>query len=112
MSNDDIQWRQTRDVQELNTPVLIRGGYHVKDLPGGRCMDVMQQLYNWRLVISNTSFDHGATSGYLHGWCYFGHGTDAQGNPRDMSMALHRALSAAMVWDGEGTPPNYDKEAF
>lgn len=85
----------------------IHGGYHVKDLPDGRCIDVLQQLYNWRLVLSTP--EHRIIE---HGWCYFGHGRDIDGNVRNMSMAFHSAMAAALVWDGQGTPPGFDKEAF
>lgn len=100
------------DVQEVNTdgPVLIYGGYHVKNIGGGRCIDVMRQLYNWRLVIGPS--DHDPYGCYEHGWCYFGHGTDANGHPRDMATAFLAAIAAAEVWDGHDTPPGYDKEAF
>jgi hypothetical protein len=85
----------------------IQGGYHVKDLPDGRCIDVMQQLYNWRLVLSTP--EHRICE---HGWCYFGHGRDIDGRERNMSTAFLSAMAAAQVWDGQGTPPGFDKEAF
>lgn len=88
----------------------IHGGFHVKDLPDGRCIDVMQQLYNWRLVIGPS--DHDPYACYEHGWCYFGHGRDIDGNMRNMNTAYHSAMVAALIWDGQGTPPGYDKEAF
>jgi hypothetical protein len=86
----------------------IRGGYHVKTLVDGRCIDVMQMLYNWRLVISSSP-KHMTID---HGWCYFGHGSDSEGRPRNMSTAFSAALMAALVWDGRGAPPGFDKEAF
>ena len=88
----------------------IRGGFHVKTLSDGRCIDVMQQIYNWRLVIGPAGHDPYAC--YEHGWCYFGHGTDADGRPRDMSTAFQAAMLAALAWNGQGTPPGFDKEAF
>ena len=88
----------------------IYGGWHVKNLLDGRCIDVMQQLYNWRLVIGPAGHDPYAC--YEHGWCYFGHGRDIDGRERNMSTAFHAAMAAALVWDGQGTPPGYDKEAF
>lgn len=92
----------------------IRGGWHVKDLPDGTCVDVMQQFYSWRLVVREfmPDEDNHVRGNYEHGWCYFGHGRDIDGNVRNMSVAFHAAMAAALVWDGQGTPPGFDKEAF
>lgn len=87
--------------------VAIDGGWHVKDLGGGRCVDVMQMLFNYRVVVSL----HGHVW-MEHGWCYFGHGVDAAGAPRSMATALAAAFLAAAAWDGAGAPPGHDKQAF
>lgn len=89
----------------------IDGGFHVKDTSDGRhCIDVMIQLYNWRLVLSpKLPREH---EGIDAAYCYFGHGVDAAGQPRDMGLAFLRAVAAAQVWDGVGDPVGYDKKAW
>jgi hypothetical protein len=93
-------------VEEL-TPIM--GGYHVKDLPDGRCVDVMQMMYNWRLVVS-LPFPSSHVQ-IEHAWCYFGHGLDAEGHPRSMELAFLAAIAAARVFDGQGSPVGADKQA-
>lgn len=87
-------------------PQRITGGWHVKDLDGGRCVDVLAMMYNYRVVLSSP--DHLFID---HGWCYFGHGTYPDGVPRTMVGALTAAMLAAMVWDGVGAPVGFDKQA-
>lgn len=85
----------------------IPGGWHIKTRDDGeRCIDVMQMIYNYRIVLSYPG--HRVIE---HGWCYFGHGEDADGRPRTMGAALLAAVSAALVWDGYGEPVGYDKQA-
>jgi hypothetical protein len=91
---------------EPEPPVIIHGGYHVKTLPDGRCVDVLKMLYNWRVVLSEPTHQFVA-----HGWCYFGHGQDSEGRTRTMDSAMVAALFAAKIWDGRGEPPGYDKKA-
>lgn len=88
-------------------PVPILGGWHVKDVADGMCIDVMAMLYNYRVVIGPRGHQT-----LVHGWCYYGHGVDANGVPRNMVTSLVAALAAAMVWDGVGEPDGYDKRAF
>lgn len=86
----------------------IVGGWHVKTRDDGRyCIDVLMMLFNYRLVLSE--IDH--TKGIVHGWCYFGHGIDANGMPRTMAAAYLNAMVAALAWDGYGEPAGYDKQA-
>jgi hypothetical protein len=89
----------------------IRGGFHVKTRADGKaCIDVLAQLYNWRIVLAPTfPREH-----YLvdASFCYFGHGVDEHGVPRDMGQAFLNAVLAAEAWDGYGEPPGYDKRAL
>jgi hypothetical protein len=99
---------------EFAQPTPIDGGFCVKVLPGGEyCVDVRRMAFNWRLLLAprpplvpdpHMVFDHG--------WCYFGHGHDAAGQPRTMQAAYLRALAAAHSWDGVGAPEGFDKAAF
>lgn len=69
----------------------IDGGWHVKDLPDGRCVDVLTMIYNYRLVRSDR--DH---SSYDRGWCYQGTGP----------ATLLTTITAALAWDGaDNTQP-------
>lgn len=90
----------------VKNAVPIVGGWHIKDLDDGHCVDVMKMAYNYRLVLSQTGHML-----YDHGWCYFGHGEDENGLPRTMSGALLRAMAAAITYDGTGNPDGYDKQA-
>lgn len=90
----------------INSLTPITGGWHVKDLDNGKCVDVLEMAYNYRLLLS--SRDHMT---YDHGWCFFGFGVDANGNPRTMDLALLAAVAAALIWDGTGSPQGYDKQA-
>lgn len=85
----------------------IDGGWHIRELPNGRCIDIMQMLYNYRVVISLPGHKR-----MDHGWCFFGFGCDAAGKPRTMETALLTAVAAVGVWDGAGDPPFYDKKVF
>lgn len=71
-------------------------GWHIKDLPDGRCVDVMPMIYNWRICLSDRKHEF-----VEHAWCYFG---------RD-EVARLKAFAAAAVWDGTGSPVGYDKQA-
>jgi hypothetical protein len=90
----------------------IHGGFHVKQADSGiQCIDVLQMMYGWRLVLCDAR--PGAKPHWLldGAWCYFGSGTDQYGLPRTMSQAFLRAVLAANVWDGYGEPEGYDKVA-
>lgn len=93
--------------QILESAVKIDGGWHIKELGDGRCVDVMKMLYNYRIVTS--PLGHAWNE---HGWCYFGHGVDSSGTPRTMATAMAAAFLAAAVWDGDGDPPGHHKKAF
>ena len=82
----------------------IDGGYHIKDLPDGRCIDVMKMFFNWRIVRST-----GHETGYDMGFCYF-----ATTGGRSWLSSLVTAVQAAQEWSGEdGTEPkHYDKRAL
>jgi hypothetical protein len=88
----------------------ILGGFHIKSRDDGLfCIDVMQMLYNYRVVLSHANpVPHQQIQ---HGWCYYGHGVDGEGLPRSMPQALLRAVTAAEVWDGYGAPVGFDKQA-
>lgn len=64
----------------------LEGGYHVKALPDGLCVDVMRMIFNWRIVRSDDQHH----IGYDRGWCYRGTGTST----------LRLAVSQALAWDG------------
>lgn len=87
--------------------IPIDGGWHIKDLGGGRCVDVMKMLFNYRIVTSGNGHVFAE-----HGWCYFGHGVDDHGKLRTMQTALLAAVLAAAAWNGVGSPDGYDKQAF
>lgn len=93
------------------TPLLIDGGYCVRRLPDGRCVDVLKMLYNWRVVLTRRDPITDEHEVYERGYCYFGHGEDSSGRPRDMETAFLTAMSAAAVWGGEGDPSGFDKIA-
>ena len=93
--------------QILASAVKIDGGWHIKELGDGRCVDVMKMLYNYRIVTSPLG-----RAWNQHGWCYFGHGVDSSGAARTMATAKAAAFLAAAVWDGDGDPPGHDKKAF
>lgn len=78
----------------------IDGGWHVKDLPNGRCVDVLPMIYNYRVVRSDQHH-----TGYDRGWCYQGTGP----------ATLLTATTAALAWDGaDNTEPggNWIKRAI
>ena len=70
----------------------IKGGFHIKDLGNGKCVDVMLQLFNWRLVRSDVS--HRVVD---RAWCYAGLG----------KATLLLAVGEALCWDGrDDTEPD------
>ncbi len=86
----------------MNEPVPIDCGWHIKMRDDGEaCIDVLQMLYNYRIVLSSPNH-----MTHEHGWCYFGHGG------KTMEDARLAAFAAAMVWDGYGSPPGFDKQAL
>lgn len=88
----------------------IEGGYCVQLLDGHHCVDVLRMAFNWRVVLSPRSpVPHLIAA---HGWCYYGHGYTADGQPRTMASAYLAAVAAAQVWDGTGSPLGFDKQAF
>lgn len=89
----------------------IPGGVHVKVRSDGKyCIDVLRMLYNYRIVLSPVHpKPHEQVA---HGWCFFGHGSTADGHPRTMESAWFAATCAAAVWDGYGDPPGFDKKTF
>lgn len=90
----------------------IDGGYHIKDRDDGRyCIDVIKMMYNWRIVrtVKDGAPDHMFIDS---GWCMFGHGVDSSGNERTMETAKRKAIMIALVWDGYGDPPLFDKKAL
>lgn len=100
--------RNTAAIEQiLESAVPIDGGWHIKHLGDGRCVDVMKMLYNYRIVTSCPGHQWNE-----HGWCYFGHGVDSNGTPRTMATAKAAAFLAAAAWDGDGDPPGHDKQAF
>lgn len=91
----------------------IDGGYHVKTTADGRyCIDIYRMMYNWRLTISPVDHEGDHQRCHQHGWCYFGHGDNSLGKPRDMQTAFLSAYLAARDWDGVGEPVGYDKRAY
>ena len=77
------------DVPEVQlTP--IEGGFHVKDLPDGRCVDVMHMIFNWRLIRTDLRDEDGTHLSLDRGWCYQGAGP----------QTLLTAVTAALAWDG------------
>ena len=89
-------------------PQPIDGGWHVKTRDDGAyCIDILEMMYNYRIVLSPTSSEHRF---YDHGWCYFATGRDADGNVRSRRVALLTTMAIAHQWDGYGDPPGYDKK--
>lgn len=90
----------------------IHGGFHVKDAADGlHCIDVLQMMYGWRLVLCDKrpgQREHWTLDG---AWCYFGSGNDEYGLPRSMEQAFLNATVAALAWDGKGQPDGFDKVA-
>ncbi|MEB3023425.1 MULTISPECIES: hypothetical protein [Mycolicibacter] len=99
----------------LPQPVEIDGGWCIKILPDkSACIDVLKMLYNYRIVLAPRRGQdlHVHPETYSRGYCYFGHGVNAAGQPRSMENAFFAAMAAAAVWDGTGDPPGYDKRAI
>lgn len=87
-------------------------GWHVKDADDGiHCIDVLQMMYGFRLVLSDKRPGHREHWILDGAWCYFGSGTDKYGLPRSMEQAMFNACCAAATWSGYGEPPGYDKVA-
>ena len=63
----------------------IEGGFHVKDLDNGLCVDLMLMIFNWRIVRSDQGHNF-----HDRGWCYEGIGSET----------LLRAAGEAQLWDG------------
>jgi hypothetical protein len=92
--------------------VPIHGGWHVKDSADGEhCIDVLQMMYGWRLVLCDKRPGHKEHWLLDGAWCYFGSGITENGVPRSMNQAFLNAMTAALAWDGDGEPPGYDKVA-
>ena len=82
------------DVEHVFEP--IEGGFHVKDLPDGMCVDVMKMIFNWRIVRSFGRSDAGEHMYMDRGWCYQGTGPET----------LLKVLLEALLWDGaDNTEP-------
>ncbi|MFZ2529762.1 MAG: hypothetical protein WAX14_19240 [Rhodococcus sp. (in: high G+C Gram-positive bacteria)] len=102
----------------MNTPSDLHledidGGWCIKTDPDGTfCIDVVKMMFNYRVLKSPIDRDGSKHLRYDSGYCYFGHGVDSAGNPRTMHTAYHAAMAAAIVWDGTGHPPGYDKRAL
>ena len=78
----------------------VVGGYIVRRTDT-YVVDVVCQIYNWRLHVSNAD-EYGKT--YVHGYCYFGTGAET----------LAGALVAAHAWEDplHTDPIGYGKKAF
>lgn len=89
------------------------GGFCIKRLDAHRCVDVVEQLYNWRLVVTERPADrpHDGYETIEQGWCYYGHGETSPGVPRTKRTAFVAAVMAAVQWDGQGPPLGADKRA-
>lgn len=103
----------TTDTTHIVEPVQIEGGWHVKDCPDGEhCIDVIQMLYGWRLMLGDARPGRRKHWSIDGAWCYFGAGDDpVTGLPRTMGQAFVNAMLAAAAWDGVGEPEGYDKVA-
>lgn len=107
----DAELQSAADLAKAHASV-IPGGLCVKRLDDNPewCIDVMRMMFNWRVVVSpHNGGDHRM---HVAGFCYFGHGLDDGGDVRTMDTAYIRALGAAWLWDGTGTPVGFDKQAF
>ena len=86
----------------------IDGGWRVKTSDNGKhYLDLLRMIYNWRLAMTPVAMP----STVDRSWCYFGHGEDDEGNPRNMRTAFATALAAALMWDGspDSEPQLYDR---
>ena len=97
----------------ITDPTPIVGGFHIKDAADGiHCIDVLQMMYGWRLVLCDKRpgvREHWLLDG---AWCYYGSGNDPEtGLPRSMEQAFVNAMLAAHAWDGYGEPEGYNKVA-
>jgi hypothetical protein len=82
----------------------IAGGFHVKDLPNGMCVDVMRMLVNWRVVRTDVRLHNGLHLSIDRGWCYEGTGFE--------TFVL--AVGEALAWDGadDTEPQGWSKRAI
>lgn len=98
----------------MDSVTPIAGGFCVKVADDDRyCIDVMEMMYNWRILLSpRPPLWHEPHQLAERGYCYFAHGHDSEGRPRNKRTALLAAMAAAQVWTGEGDPPGFDKRAF
>jgi hypothetical protein len=96
----------------VETPTPSPGGWHVKDAADGEhCIDVLQMMYGYRVVLADKRPGHREHWLLDGAWCYFGSGVDENGQQRCMMQAMVNATLAAEAWDGSGEPPGYDKVA-
>lgn len=113
MTNDPVSTAQAAPAPTVE-PTPIVGGWCIKTLPDGSgCIDVLKMFFNYRLVLCRRHpgrAEH--PTGYVKGYCYFGHSYDDTGPQRTMHTAMLAAMSAAAVWDGTGDPPGYDKKVL
>lgn len=91
----------------------IEGGWCVKMADDGEhCIDVLQMLYGWRLMLSDARPGRKRHNSVDKAWCYFGAGDDpVTGLPRTMGQAFVNAMLAANAWDGVGEPTGFNKVA-
>jgi hypothetical protein len=82
----------------------VEGGYHVKELPSGKCVDVLRMIFNWRVVRTDERSADGVHLSMDRGWCYEG---------TDMHSFL-RAVGEAIAWDGsdDSEPQGWIKRAI
>lgn len=91
----------------------IPGGFCIKMADDGiHCIDVMQMMYGWRLMLTCARPGRKRHQSVDKAWCYFGTGNDPDtGLPRSMAQAFLRAVVAAKAWDGYGEPAGFNKVA-
>jgi hypothetical protein len=88
-SYDDVL-RRFAETQLGADLVPIEGGFHVKDLPDGKCVDVLRMIFNWRVVRTDMKLPDGTHASLDRGWCYEGTGLHS----------FLRAVGEAISWDG------------
>ena len=91
----------------------IPGGFCVKMADDGiHCIDVLQMMYGWRLMLTCARPGRKRHQSADKAWCYFGTGNDPEtGLPRSMEQAFVTAMLAAKAWDGYGEPAGFNKVA-